>query len=745
MVGTVVVSLLVMVLLIYPGRVRHLSAFYRRLLIGLRLAALLVLTAAMLRPAIQWEDMDKTSSVLLVLTDASRSTQTKDGPGGITRREAILKTLEETEDQFKILGKKIDVRFYDFAELLTPVERPSTNADGEQTAIGYVMERLLEENSGNRIVGALLMSDGAQRAISDDVDPRTQAKEFGHRGVPVYTIGYGGAGLSHALDLAIEDLLVDPLVFEKKTVPVSARIRVQGAAGRRLTVRLLVESRLGKQPGEPGTMKPPGASSRTISALQIEATRNSEVIPVELSYVPQRPGEYKIAVEVVPIDGELKEQNNRRETIITVQRGGINIAYFNRPLSPEQKFLKAMSASEKIQLDFHDIRQGNLQGRTDIDSEMFEPDRFDAYIIGDVSATAFGAKNLQLLADRVKDGAGLMMTGGFQSFGAGGYASTPLAELLPVEMRRTDAENMYNPDFHLSGNIKMLPTSSGLGHFVMRLDVPESKNQKRWMSLASLRGANRLRPKRGSVVQVLAVSLTQDPLLLYHEVGKARVMAFAADTTYQWYLAGQQELHQRFWRQVILYLARKEFDTDQQVWVRVDPRNFAPKQVVGVTFGAQDEQGKPITDAEFTLEVTNPRGEKQTLSPPRTESGDSAMFADTETSGDYWIRASAKEDGNPIGFDGWTRFIVDSRDLEMDNPAADLALLEQISFLSGGNSMRPEELGDFLNRMIEGKGFAKQEITKLRQTNLWDNWYFLLLFVTLMTAEWFVRKIRGLV
>ena len=59
--------------------------------------------------------------------------------------------------------------------------------------------------------------------------------------------------------------------------------------------------------------------------------------------------------------------------------------------------------------------------------------------------------------------------------------------------------------------------------------------------------------------------------------------------------------------------------------------------------------------------------------------------------------------------------------------------------------MRPEELGDFLNRMIEGKGFARREFTKLRQTSLWDNWFLLLLFVTLMTAEWFVRKIRGLV
>jgi uncharacterized membrane protein len=745
LVALVVGGLLAMVFLIYPKRVRHLPAFYRRLLIGLRLATVLVLTAAMLRPGIQWRDKDQSSSVFLVLTDASRSTNTKDGPGGITRRQAILKILEESSDQFRELKKNAEVRFYDFAETLTSVESPLDKAEGQQTAIGFVLEKLLEENMGNRILGVLLMSDGAQRVIVNDVEPRAQAQEYGLRGISISTIGFGGAGLSNALDVAVEDLLVDPLVFEKKLVPVSARIRVQGAAGRKLIVRLLVEDRSGKRPGEPGTMKRPSAARRTDSVRQITPANNSEVISVELSYIPQRPGEFKISVEVVPLDDEVKEQNNRKETIITVQKGGINIAYFNRPLSTEQKFLRAMNASDKIQIEFFDIRTGEFQERTRIDPEMFEPDRYDAYIIGDVSANVFGEQNLQLLADRVNEGAGLMMTGGFQSFGPGGYAATPLAELLPVKMRLATARNQADPAFHLTGDLKMLPTDSGLGHFVMRLDSPNSKNRERWMSLAPLRGANRLRPKPGGIVQVLAVSQQQNPLLLYHEIGQSRVMAFAADTTFQWYMAGQRELHQRFWRQVILYLSRKELDTDQQVWVRVDPRNFAPKQLVPLTFGAQDEKGQSISDADFNVEVMNPRGEKQSLTPQQSSSGNSALFADSTVFGDYWVWVSAKKNDNPIGFDGWTRFIVDSRDLEMDNPAANPALLAEIADLSGGTAMPPEELGDFLNRIIEGEGNDDSVFTQLQQTNLWDNWFFLLLFVTLMTAEWFVRKIRGLV
>ena len=36
--------------------------------------------------------------------------------------------------------------------------------------------------------------------------------------------------------------------------------------------------------------------------------------------------------------------------------------------------------------------------------------------------------------DIVREGAGLMMIGGYHSFGPGGYRETPLADVLPVEI-----------------------------------------------------------------------------------------------------------------------------------------------------------------------------------------------------------------------------------------------------------------------------------------------------------------------
>ena len=81
-----VVLLLLMVLLTYPQRVRHLPPFTRRLLIGARLAAAVALSLAMLRPSLQFRETEQQPAILYVVTDSSRSMTVKDGPAGATRR-----------------------------------------------------------------------------------------------------------------------------------------------------------------------------------------------------------------------------------------------------------------------------------------------------------------------------------------------------------------------------------------------------------------------------------------------------------------------------------------------------------------------------------------------------------------------------------------------------------------------------------------------------------------------------------
>ncbi len=746
-------GLLALVMLTYPQRVEHLRPGRARWLLRLRLLAAIMLVLAMLRPAIEHRQQDRRNAVLYIVADASRSMGTQDGPGGISRRQALLDTLEESGPLLKSLGEEIEVRFFDFAEALVPTSGPDAEAGGNQSAIGQTLEDLLRESRSDRVAGIVLMSDGAQRAIApNDADPRSVARRLGEQQIPVFTVPFGGSGVSEgAFDLAVEDLLVDPLVFEKKTVPVNAKLRVIGAAGRDVTVQLLVEDRTGKAPGETGELRVPPAVYNAVPAKVMKITRNAQVLPIELSFVPDLPGEFKIAVRAIPLEGELKQANNQQQTILTVRSGGINVAYFDK-LRPEQKFLRLVNNSEKIQLDYQPVRAGQFAGRTKIDPRMFERGRYDGYIIGDVPAEVFGDDLLKQLAARVSEGAGLMMLGGYRSFSPGGYANTPIAPLLPVllEGAATPPGGPVSPVHHEQKPVAMVPTRGGLRHFIMRIDSPENIQQA-WSDLPPLQGANKLRMGRDGLAEVFAESPDGLPLLVGQEVSdvgkqRARVLAFAGDTTYQWVLAGHEAAHQRFWQQTILWLTRKDKDTDQSVWAHVEPRNFDLRETVTVTMGARDAENVPVDDASFEATVHMPPDKQTQQIEARAGNGEhTALFAGTQNAGDYWVRVQATAPGKEFPFPAWTRFIVDARDLELDNPAADLTLLEEISALTGGTSMPPEQLGSFLQRKIENDEFTLPDVANLHQTTLWDNWPFLLLFVGIITGEWILRKTSGLV
>ncbi len=104
---------------------------------------------------------------------------------------------------------------------------------------------------------------------------------------------------------------------------------------------------------------------------------------------------------------------------------------------------------------------------------------------------------------------------------------------------------------------------------------------------------------------------------------------------------------------------------------------------------------------------------------------------------------TASKDGKLVGLPASTRFIVDARDLELDNPAADRDLMNELASSTGAAVIPPEGFGEFLDRLLS-EGLAA-ELLKHTTVTLWDGWPLLAVFTLLMSTEWYVRKRRGLV
>jgi uncharacterized membrane protein len=720
----------------YPRRIAHLPSGWKRLLLLLRFLTAALLILLLLRPVAVIRSADESDAILYILADASRSVQTEDEPGGGTRRQALLKLLKDVEPALQQLREKVEIRIRDFAEGIQAVESPGEAAEGPMTAFGAVLEKTGEEIGRSRVPAVLMLSDGRQAASGSlDSDPLAPARQFGRQQRPIYTVGFGSAqATGSSLDLALDDLDLSREIFQGNVLPVRVRLNAVGAQGQPVRVRVLLENRNGLLDGQSGEMQPVPAGEDSRPVVSVTPAGSAEEQTIQLQIVPAQTGDLKLAVEADPLPGEVRKTNNRVETIIRVRRGGIRVAYFDIVRS-EQKWIRQINDSSRIQLDFHPIRSGRFRALTKVPDRFFEPGVYDAFVIGDVPASVFSARQLQAMLDCCNLGAGLMMTGGRENFGAGGYGQSPLAALFPVEL---PAENPQ-----LATPLRMVPTRDGLGHYVLQIAAPD-QNRPRWDQLPPLSGANLLTLKAGRLAEVLAASEDGAPLLIGESVGPARVLMFAGDTTWQWTMKGFAEEHTRFWRQVILWLTRKETDDEQPLWINANPRDLTPGQPTELTFGVRDAQGVPVAGVTYDVKVTDPDGTTHPVAAVGGADGDFATFDKTLLPGDYWARMQATKDGQLIPGIAVTRFHVNQRDPELDNPAADYALLREISHASGGELLTPEQLMERLDRWATD-GLPGMALERQERRSLWDNWLVLLLIASLMVTEWAVRKRRGLV
>jgi hypothetical protein len=199
-------------------------------------------------------------------------------------------------------------------------------------------------------------------------------------------------------------------VFVKNELPVTATIAIRGCTNQNIPVQLLVEK--------------PGGEVDIVGPVNVVARADEEQVAVELQYVPEQPGNYRLTLEAAEQPGELVTKNNRLSAFLRVLEGGLKLLYLEGELREEQLFLRrVLEASPDMELEFlwFDSRQRD-KWPVDIAGRLRDA-KYDAFIVGDLDAAALGPDQLQLLAEAVGRGKGLALLGGYHSFGAGGYST----------------------------------------------------------------------------------------------------------------------------------------------------------------------------------------------------------------------------------------------------------------------------------------------------------------------------------
>ena len=210
-------------------------------------------------------------------------------------------------------------------------------------------------------------------------------------------------------------------------------------------------------------------------------------------------------------------------------------------------------------------------------------------------------------------------------------------------------------------------------------------------------------------------------------------------------MGGFGEAHRRFWRQCVLWLAKKDEHTEGRVWVRLAGRRVVRGARVDFSVGADSPQGEPVATAQFDVSVQTPDGRSEPVRPTKTADGWAATYRETSKPGDYRIVVKAKDGGAELGT-AEARFLVPNQDLELDRPAAEPTLMAQLAEMTkpaGGAALAAEELPDLLKRLAAKPPELKEEV--IAKVTYWDTWPFFLIFVGLLGGEWYLRKRWGLV
>ncbi|MSR31012.1 MAG: hypothetical protein EXR99_05840 [Gemmataceae bacterium] len=729
------------------------------ILVMVRVATLIVALLLALRPSLALSEKSAVRSILYLLLDSSASMSILDEIDQASRWDYLMELLKESKPLLeKMKQQDTEIEFLHFAGEPAPfdLENPG-KPEGKSTDIGNAFHLLTQKaRSQDRFRGLLLFGDGADNGVSRQ-PAIPLALRLREQGCPVHAIGLGKpTTTSGQNDLALVSIATEPL----PTIPLGSELIVKvglnafGFENRNVGLQLLldgapVQCKIFQDGLE---VKPTGPGGLTVVASKAEG---NEFV---LKYRPMSTlGEIKVSVKAgdpgrdfLPLPGELTAVNNQIDTYVTVVKEGTRVLLVDKMRAWEpQFFCDALGQDPRISLYPAWVR-GEAAAKDEV-RELFDLNKrhYDAVIFGDVTpeqVRALGPGVLEGIERAVfEKGTGFLMLGGYSSFGNSSWKGTPMENLLPVGL---DASGQ------IEAPLKMVPTEDGLRRYSYILKVSQAPGvTETWAKLKELDGMTKLGTLKPGLSTVLAVSDRNDPMLVTQNYGKGRTLAFAADTTYKWIRNPEsRQIHTRFWTQMVRWLARQE-EMEGSLAVLPDARRVPLRSELGFRLVLKGKQGSDLDSGKFETRVIGPDGTTTRLTTSRKNGEERGVVNNTLLPGEYRIEVHGEgkdPSGETIQGKASARFMVYDEDLEMTRRAADHEFLRKLTVAGGGQFLLAGEFRDFLQKLADQP--PEKEKTGVKYYPDWKSSaptpffpFALLGFVILVTSEWLLRRVWGLV
>ena len=434
----------------------------RAILTAVRAAIVVLAGIALLRPTLVLSTAVPQKNAVAILIDDSRSMRIADA-GGRSRAEVAQRLLGTRDSALaRALADRFQLRYFRFSAAAEPVaDGRAMTFSGGRTHLGAALDRARQDLSTVPLAGVVVITDGADNSATALAEPLLALKA---RGVPVYTIGVGTPQFER--DIEITRVEVPHTALRGTALVANVLVAQRGYGGRK--VQLVAED-----------------GGRIIASQEVTLRGDGEESPVRMRVVTSETGPRQLRFRIAREEGELISENNGRDALVTVTDRAEKVLYVEGEPRFELKFLRrAVREDKNVRLVALQRTAENKFLRLGVEDSLelvsgFPRTReelfgYRAVILGSVEAGFFTVEQMRMLADFVGErGGGLLFLGGRRAFAEGGYADTPLADVMPVEVTRGDGESEeYFAELQIS------PTPSGAMHPATQLGTSEQASHE---------------------------------------------------------------------------------------------------------------------------------------------------------------------------------------------------------------------------------------------------------------------------
>jgi uncharacterized membrane protein len=594
--------------------------------------------------------------------------------------------------------------------------------DLSASRVGESVKQVIAESATLPLGAVVLLSDGADNAGGIDLETISAIRR---QKIPVHTIGFGREKFAH--DVEIVDVAVPQRALAESRLNAHVTLRHAGYANQR--ARLAI-----KDGGK-------------VLATQDVALKGEGQQTEIVTFQAGTAGPRNLTVGVEPLGGEENTSNNAVARLIQVESRKPRVLYIEGEPRWEFKFIRrAIEEDPTLQLvsmlrttQNKIYRQGIAESKEleeGFPGKAEELFAYDGLIVGNVEVGYFTPGQQELIREFAnRRGGGVLFLGGRATLSDGGYANSPVAEMLPVSLpNRRGTFQRDHTGFEL--------TAAGRDSIITRLEDRPEKNAERWKHMPQLADVQELgAPKPGAIALLETAGRGGTPLLAVQNYGRGRVAVLGTGGTWRWQM--QQDVsdktHERFWQQMVRYLVsstpgavsgstpRQVLSDDTRVPLRADVR--------GKDF-------QPLANARVEARIVGPEGLSDTveLSPVANEEGIYAAEWKAEKTGSYLAEIVVSRDEKEMGRDV-VMFRREDGVAENFAAAQNRELLEKLSEQTGGKYYRAADA----RKLLSGISYSEAGITTRETRDLWDMPAVFLAAILLRGTEWLLRRRWGVV